>query len=42
MVWKDRHFHDIPLEIVVLANTVRLFLEEALWKALFWDKNVAF
>jgi len=42
MVWKDCHFHYIPLEIMVLANTVKLFLEVALWRALFWNKNVAF
>lgn len=42
MVWKDYHFHNIRLEIVVLANTVRLFLEVALWRLLFWDKSVAF
>lgn len=42
MVWKDYHFHNILLETVVFANTVRLFLEVALWRVLFWVKSVAF
>lgn len=42
MVWEGYCFHNIPLEIVLLANTVRLFLEVALWRTLFWDKNAAF
>lgn len=38
-MWKGCHFHCIPLDITVLANTKRLFLEVALWRALFWDKK---
>lgn len=38
-VWKGCHFHYILLDTVVLANAKRLFLEVALWRALFWDKK---